>query len=795
MQKIKIDSSISIISADRNIYKTEGFVKKTTRILGIDVLIEKLAEAVFLEENATFSEGFLSAKNIENDIEVKFTFGENINYNKNLKAKDIVFFHYSDNYKDSRESSKNIAELLNKNHCEFVITSVKADKSQDFFKIYRLSNYEQVNFPLLNESQKKLVEIEDENVLVQGVAGSGKTNICIDKIVFCACREYAGKVLYTTFSRGLVNETKSKVEIFKLNLMSFLRQLKEDKVLFLEKDHKRAVENHLGLYFDVNGDDQIVKKIERIIAYLDNKVDYLLIEDIYRNKNGVGECVGERFFINNYLTQIKNHQLSSKIERINYLSYEVIYKEIYGMIFGSEVDNLSLDDYVLKRKDSFNKIECETIFSIAQDFYKFLQSNGLVDNNIMSKSLINNVGLEYSLSIIDEVQDFTENNLQLLKKMSRKLFCVGDASQMINPTYFSFSYLKRLLYEKDIINVSQLENNYRNSKKIADIVDSLSKINVEKFGTHNFLLKVKSIDTVTNATTIFVEDSRFVDRLQKLNFDSYTIVVNSVFIKNELRKRLPNAEILTVSEIKGLERETIILYNILTDNLEKWKALERIIVNRKKADENSVYRYYYNLFYVGLSRAKNNLFVFEEEVSSIFKGFFDENFEKLSADDSMVVLNKILAETEVGQEELVERIDQFIKLEQFDNARFCIDKLQSVEQRSLQMKILEVNKEFIRFGKNREAGIRFWEFGMIKEAKERFLLSKDNILIELIDACTQDEIGALGIDIINFYPLVKDNEVARELIIKILKEDCQTMKEKLSSLSKDFKGIKEKNNE
>ena len=56
--------------------------------------------------------------------------------------------------------------------------------------------------------------------LFAGHYGSGKTNICIDKIIFTACRNYSGKTLYTTFSRGLLIDTKLKVEEILENVVS-----------------------------------------------------------------------------------------------------------------------------------------------------------------------------------------------------------------------------------------------------------------------------------------------------------------------------------------------------------------------------------------------------------------------------------------------------------------------------------------------------------------------------------------------------------------------------------------------
>ena len=67
----------------------------------------------------------------------------------------------------------------------------------------------------------------------------------------------------------------------------------------------------------------------------------------------------------------------------------------------------------------------------------------------------------------------TQVSLCLMKKISLKLFCVGDALQMINPTYFSFAYLKRLLFEKDIVSVRAHQYHIQ---KDSDIIDKLGDL-------------------------------------------------------------------------------------------------------------------------------------------------------------------------------------------------------------------------------------------------------------------------------------------------------------------------------
>ena len=108
-----------------------------------------------------------------------------------MNPKDIVFFEYIGS--DIHRSDKRFINLVRDN---FNIT-VRRIKEKDiaFKKIYTLSFADGVNFPYLNREQRNIVTLAEGSVLVQGVAGSGKTNICIDRIVYAACMGYKGKIL------------------------------------------------------------------------------------------------------------------------------------------------------------------------------------------------------------------------------------------------------------------------------------------------------------------------------------------------------------------------------------------------------------------------------------------------------------------------------------------------------------------------------------------------------------------------------------------------------------------------
>lgn len=799
----KVFTEKTILSSECRIYKTERFISRTRRIAGIDFFLSKIAETIIFNYKKLTDEknSHCFIAKTEGGHSLYFRFGTD-SINTELFDKDIIFFNYEDNQEAPRRNDQRLMQYIRSN-TSFgieIINTIAIFKKDEFNKIYNIANADQVNFPLLNEEQKQIVELEDKNVLVQGVAGSGKTNICINKIIFAACRAYQGKILYTTFSRALLFDVKNKVNILKTNIKKFIEDYKHGNVIFVDKHIRKSVENKLGIYLIEETESKIIQKLQSIVKFLDSQVDYYLIEDFYAKYISKDYSkADENFFIKKYASDIKNYQLRAKLEQIKHLSLEVVYKEIYGMICGC--CNFDFPDKILEftkyadsRKDSFSKRTCDIIYSVALDYLKYLQNNKYVDNNIISRKLLKTIDIipKYSLAIIDEVQDMTEINLYLLKTLTLKVFSVGDALQMINPTYFSFAALKRLLFEKDIVSVAELKNNYRNTKKITEIIEQLGEINVSKFGTHSFVIKGESVDTEVDTSAEYINDRTFIEQFTKNNYDNFTIIVSGHIEKEALRKKLKKQEILTVSEIKGLERDNVIMYNVLTGNYDKWDRLERMLIKRKSADENSVYRYYFNLFYVGVSRAKTHLYVVEEKTIPMFNELFNDYFDVVDSNAAIKSIAAIASVMEEDLDELIERINQFIKLEQYDNARFAANKIADDGERNDYLNVIEVNERFIRYGKHREAGVSYWGKNMLDEAKAQFVLSDDKVLIELIDACAAEDKGRLDIEIVKYLQLVGNNKAATNIILETVKGDLKLLQEQNRDINSKFRSIKER---
>ncbi|MDE7297157.1 MAG: AAA family ATPase [Clostridia bacterium] len=784
IQKITADTKKIALSSSRKVYKTEGFISLTRRIVAIDAFISRVAESIF-RENIALPDGCCTAQT-EDKL---YTLFFRRKRDSRLSDGDIVFYKFLSANSAEGGTDRRLSEYLSADDQITLVLHETNDavREEDLTRLYLVSGSDGiVNFPDLNETQRKIVETEDANMLVQGVAGSGKTNVCIEKIVYCACRNYRGAVLYTTFSRGLLTETRNRVELFTKNIDDFISAYESGRVSFLDSDHKKAVENKLGILFSVDEDGEIISALKRIAKFLKEKVDYRLIEDIYAETFEAKRVAGESVFLNEYLGTGKNYRLSGALEKIKHIAPEIIYKEIYGMIFGkyeldSPQDMMGRAEYAEARRDSFTRNECDVIYSVATDYAEFLKKHGYTDNNLMSREILSKVSTpKYSVGVIDETQDFTQVNLCLMKKLCMKLFCVGDALQMINPSYFNFGYLKRIMYG-DVTGVNELRHNYRSTEVIEKIAEKLGEMNMQRFGTHSFVLKGESVASPLPSAAVLVTDKNFVSSLGEKRFENVTVVVASQKKKEQLRKVLGKTEILTVAEAKGLERNTVILADVLSDNADKWKFLHNMSLNRKTADENSVFRYYFNLFYVGISRARQYLFVAESDYPETFNPLFKECFERRNKESALAYLKDIAGRLEIDDDEFIERIEKFCSLEQYENARNTADRLSSDELRRKQLVYISVHEQYLRYGRIRDAGIEYWRQGMDAEAREMFTRSGDQALFPLMDACMQGG-GVLDPEIVKFYPLVEDNDVAKKIILDTLNKDS-------SEIAASFKAV------
>lgn len=204
---------------------------------------------------------------------------------------------------------------------------------------------------------------------------------------------------------------------------------------------------------------------------------------------------------------------------------------------------------------------------------------------------------------------------KLVKKQKNIIFC-GDVHQTVNPTFFKFGRLKNLYYSYKLdVQDFILTKNYRNSKGIISLTNKLSTYRQTLIGKTPYDYGTKGIRSGQSPMVIETSHSNILRILKGIKDKHYAaIIVADEEDKQYLINKCPEAQgrIFTVYEIKGLEYETIFCYNIISKHFCSWKKIFNGDAKRKDQ-----YRYYINLFYVAISRAKDHLFILEPEYKNM----------------------------------------------------------------------------------------------------------------------------------------------------------------------------------
>ena len=426
-----------------------------------------------------------------------------------------------------------------------------------------IKNEDEYTYYYLNDEQYEILN-DQFPIFLKGSAGSGKTTVAIRKAM----------------------ELETYQE-YKIGYITFTQPLKEKAYEMYEKFR-----------------DPICKRM----------VEFYSLEELYEKQlkeRPVGVKIFEKF-IYEY-----NPSMPKNVESLE------LYQEIRGIIKGgmgaNGIGNWDRDltnelipkkDYlVLNKKHTVYTEEIrENIYKIAIDYQIWLGDRKLLDENDLARGIILEGQEIFDCIICDEVQDLTEVEIYMLKKLVKNgenLFLAGDVHQIINPTYFNFSRVKSLFY-KGSYTEKTLSKNYRSQKKIVDLANKLSDLRARYIGKLGEDYKEVSI---LEGQDIFISENN-ISFLKELEENTTIILVPTSQTKESLRAKIPKIanKILTVQDIKGLEFDSVVLYNFATELKKYWR-----IIFKGEAKTNQLYRYYFNLLYVGLTRARKRLLLMEAD--------------------------------------------------------------------------------------------------------------------------------------------------------------------------------------
>ena len=66
-------------------------------------------------------------------------------------------------------------------------------------------------------------------------------------------------------------DTKTKLDLYKSAVKRLIEDYKQGRIVFLDKNHKKAIENRLGIYIVADTEQNILKKLIQISEFIENK--------------------------------------------------------------------------------------------------------------------------------------------------------------------------------------------------------------------------------------------------------------------------------------------------------------------------------------------------------------------------------------------------------------------------------------------------------------------------------------------------------------------------------------------
>lgn len=471
----------------------------------------------------------------------------------------------------------------------------------------------------IQQEQNKIIRnVEDKSLIVQGIAGSGKTSVALHRIAF---------LLYK-----IENLSSKNVLIFSPNnvfseyISNVLPELGEDNpsettyANFLEsciKEYK-AIETFTEFiaryytYKEKNIDlvkykqsDEIIKDIEDYVLYLIKNIKFTKnIEiDIFNEvtKEQLKELFEryDRFPLFTRITEISK-KLSENYARgkltlarsinkkiLESMNIEKNYKKIYYNFYKSKFCKIKLSDNEIRKFVNKNKINYE-------DAIIFSYIKGLLEGfnyNNMIKEIV-----------VDEAQDYTLLQYKILSKIFKKssFSILGDVNQTINP-YYKYESLEQIKEVLDKTKYLELTKTYRSSKEIIEYTNKILNLTF-----------VSAIRKDNNKPVLFRKETNLKKQLLndinylKNEYKSVAIITKDDEEANEIYNLLKddiNIGKITINEeifrkdlivvpsymAKGLEFDSVIVYNKI-NNIYK---------------ENEKY-----LYYVACSRAQHELIIY-----------------------------------------------------------------------------------------------------------------------------------------------------------------------------------------
>lgn len=464
----------------------------------------------------------------------------------------------------------------------------------------------------IQEEQNKIIrDSSSKYMVVQGIAGSGKTSVALHRIAFLLYKienlssnnvlifspnnvftEYISNVLpelgekntlditYYQFAKNLLTEYRDVGTYGKLIEDYYQNNSQNNKLVKYKLSDNMT--NLIELYCDL-----IIKNaiFEHSIIYNDVEISVNELNDLFKNYynkfklfdrlNYIAERINRKYFSDRAKDMVRIRTLLKDALNIK-RDYKKILKDFYlSNIFKSGI-KFTVSDSTLVKNVNASTINYED--SIILLYIKELLE-GIKEN------------WDVLHVVIDEAQDYNYLQFKLLKKVYHKanFTILGDVNQTINPyyKYESLDILKNIFTDKYVY--CELTKTYRSSKEIIEYANNILDLNhvsavrnelnepveIKTYDINSIVNDIKRLRNKYNSIAVITkgvtECNRVYQELKELVPDLSQLNINDEFINKEL-------VIMPAYQSKGLEFDSV----IIIDNFKINKYLYYVACTRSQ---------------------------------------------------------------------------------------------------------------------------------------------------------------------------------------------------------------------
>lgn len=463
----------------------------------------------------------------------------------------------------------------------------------------------------IQEEQNKVIRnTEDKNLIVEGIAGSGKTSVALHRIAFLLYR------IPNLTSSNVVVFTPNKV--FSEYISNVLPELGEDNtydmtfydLLCQNINEYKDIENFtdfISRYYKGNVDNYDMvkyKQSDEIIKDIDSYINNLLSTIKFNNKLEYDNFIEiDTEELNNMLNYKYNR--FPLFERIKEISKRIASNNYEGSTKNASSIEKKLKELLnikLDLKDIFNNFyqsEYSKYKDKVNDKYLYYEDACIF---LYIKSLLVGFNTNHVIKeiVIDEAQDYNKLQYLIIKKTFKtsNYTILGDTNQTINP-YYKYDSLEELTSIFDSSKYITLTKTYRSTGKIIDYTNKILGLNHvtairndkasdiifrNNITKNDFLTDINNLKTISKSIAIITKNDKEAEKVYNMLKDDLDIMLIDGFghIKRDL--------VVVPSYVaKGLEFDSVIIY---TDEDNKYQEKDKY------------------LFYVACTRAQHNLIIY-----------------------------------------------------------------------------------------------------------------------------------------------------------------------------------------